>query len=145
MSLIFSKRNFQKNNYPTLRSGFFVTTCGPSETGRMKDVLSTEAGVFVDRVVKLMASARKQGLFLAVKGKLTALARKRGVFMAAKVADPKETPSKGCLCNMYTVTRRFSAASSASARCSQNIEAAGTLSDPAAAGCCAAKVHWTVC
>ena len=98
----------------------------------MKDVLSTEAGVFVDtmvkkatlsmktgifvdRVVKLMASARKQGSFLAVNGKLTALARKRGVFMAAKVADPKETLSKGCLCNMYTVTRRFSAASSASA------------------------------
>ena len=120
-----------------------MTTCGPSETGRMKDVLSTEAGVFVDtmvkkatlsmktdifvdRVVKLMASARKQGLFLAVKGKLIALARKRAVFMAAKVADPKETPSKGCLCNMYTVTRRISAASSASARCSQNIEAAGT-------------------
>ena len=40
----------------------------------------------------------------------------------------KETPSKGCLCNTYTIARRFSAASSASARCSQNIEAAGTPS-----------------
>ena len=38
----------------------------------------------------------------------------------------KETPSKGCLCNTYTIARRISAASSASARCSQNIEAAGT-------------------
>ena len=45
-----------------------------------------------------MASARKQGLFLAVKDKMTPLARKRGVFMAAERADKKETPSKGCLC-----------------------------------------------
>ena len=41
-------------------------------------------------------------------------------------SDKKETPSKGCLCNIYTISRRISAASSASARCSQNIEAAGT-------------------
>ena len=47
--------------------------------------------------MKLMASARKQGLFLAVKDKMTALARKRGVFMAAERAEKKETPSKGCL------------------------------------------------
>jgi len=39
--------------------------------------------------MKLMASARKQGLFLAVKDKMTALARKRGVFMAAERADKK--------------------------------------------------------
>ena len=38
----------------------------------------------------------------------------------------KETPSKECFCNIYTITRRISAASYASARCSQNIEAAGT-------------------
>ena len=43
----------------------------------------------MDRVMKLMASARKQGLFLAVKDKMTALARKRGVFMAAEMADKK--------------------------------------------------------
>jgi len=49
--------------------------------------------------MKLMASARKQGLFLAVKDKMTALARKRGVFMAAERAEKKETPSKGCLHN----------------------------------------------
>ena len=36
-----------------------------------------------------MSSARKQGLFLAVKDKMTALARKRGVFMAAERADKK--------------------------------------------------------
>ena len=39
--------------------------------------------------MKLMASARKQGLFLAVKDKMTVLARKRGVFMAAERADKK--------------------------------------------------------
>ena len=38
----------------------------------------------------------------------------------------RETPSKGCLRNKHIITRRISAASSASARCSQNIEAAGT-------------------
>ena len=43
-------------------------------------------------------------------------------------SDKKETPPKGCLHNMYIITRRISAASSASARCSQNIEAAGTPS-----------------
>lgn len=42
--------------------------------------------------------------------------------MAGKVDDKKETPSKECFCNIYTITRRISAASSASARCSQNIE-----------------------
>ena len=47
--------------------------------------------------MKLMASARKQGLFLAVKDKMIALARKRDVFMAAERTDKKETPSKGCL------------------------------------------------
>ena len=46
--------------------------------------------------------------------------------MAGKIEDKKETPPKGCLHNIYTISRRFSAASSASARCSQNIEAAGT-------------------
>ena len=92
----------------------------------MKDVLSTEAGVFVDTMVKKATLSMKTGIFVDRVMKLMASARKRGVFMAAKVEAPKETPSKGCLCNMYTVTRRFSAASSASARCSQNIEAAGT-------------------
>ena len=54
--------------------------------------------------MKLMASARKQGLFLAVKDKMTALARKRGVFMAAEMADKKRDTPKGCLCS-YLVIR----------------------------------------
>ena len=49
--------------------------------------------------MKLMASARKQGLFLAVKDKMTVLARKRGVFMAAERADKKRDTPKGCLYN----------------------------------------------
>ena len=55
--------------------------------------------------MKLMASARIQGLFLAVKDKMTALARKRGVFMAAERTDKKETPSKGCLRKVLRYTR----------------------------------------
>lgn len=43
----------------------------------------------MDRVMKLMASARIQGLFLAVKDKMIALARNRGVFMAAERIDKK--------------------------------------------------------
>ena len=127
---------FLSSSHNTVRdAGFSADFPASLHANRSKCCLSVRdarflvifpASLHVCGLLKLMASARKQGLFLAVKGKLTALARKRGVFMAAKVADPKETPSKGCLCNMYTVTRRFSAASSASARCSQNIEAAGT-------------------
>jgi hypothetical protein len=45
--------------------------------------------------MKLMASARKQGLFLAVKDKMIALARKRDVFMAAERTDKKrDTPER---------------------------------------------------
>ena len=65
-------------------------------------------------------------LFCGQSGEIDGNGQKKGVFMAAKVADPKETPSKGCLCNMHTITRRFSAASSASARLSKKAEAAGT-------------------
>jgi len=42
------------------------------------------------------------------------------------VADKKETPSKGYAHNIYTIIRRISAASSASARLSKKVEAAGT-------------------
>ena len=41
------------------------------------------------------------------------------------------------MCNMHTIAGRFSAASSASARCSQNIEAAGTPDPSKASGRCA--------
>ena len=48
------------------------------------------------------------------------------LFLWTEGADEKETPPKRCLRNKHIITRRISAASSASARCSQNIEAAGT-------------------
>jgi len=53
-------------------------------------------------------------------------AKNSAIFLAEKEQTKKETPPKGCLHNMYIITRRISAASSASARCSPNIEAAGT-------------------
>ena len=52
-----------------------------------------------------MASARKQGLFLAVKDKMIALARKRGVFMAVERADKKRDTPKGCLRKVLRNTR----------------------------------------
>ena len=54
--------------------------------------------------------------------------RKVAIFWPRWWQTKKRHPSKECLCNIYTITRRISAASSASARCSQNIEAAGTPS-----------------
>jgi hypothetical protein len=35
------------------------------------------------------------------------MARKRADFLAEKVADKKKTPSKGCLRNIYTISRRI--------------------------------------
>ncbi len=92
----------------------------------------------------LRSAARKKAVFMAEKMFPISAAKKSAIFLAGMVADKKETPPKGCLHNIYTISRRISAASSASARCSQNIEAAG-MPGPAAAGCCAAKAHWAVC
>ncbi len=94
--------------------------------GRAKFGLSMETGFFVDEKLCLRSVARKKADFMAEKMFPISAAKKRGVFLAGCVAYKKETPSKGCLCNIYTISRRISAASSASARCSQNIEAAGT-------------------
>ena len=88
----------------------------------------------MDKVLKLMVSAIKQGFFLEVEGKMTAPARKWGVFLAMKAENKKETPPKECLRNKHIIARRFSAASSASARCSKNIEAAGTPDPSKASG-----------
>ena len=79
--------------------------------GHGKSILSMETGDFMDGK-----------LFLRL------LSIKSAIFLAGKIEDKKETPLKGCLHNMYIITRRISAASSASARCSPNIEAAGTPS-----------------
>ena len=55
-------------------------------------------------VLKLMALAIKQGLFLAAMSIMTVSARKRPLFLAGRVAKKKETPSKGCL-RKYLVMR----------------------------------------
>ena len=77
----------------------------------------------------------KTGSFMDGPKEMTVLSMKQSIFVDGSremaVLTKKETPRKGCLCNIlhnksFTVKRRFSAASSASARCSQNIEAAGT-------------------
>ena len=67
----------------------------PIETGRMKDVLSTGAGVFVDTMVKKATLSMKTGVFVDTKGKMTASARNRGVFMATKGDKRKrDTPER---------------------------------------------------
>ena len=60
-----------------------MTIGGPSETGRMKDVQSTGAGVFVDTMVKKATLSMKMGVFMDKGLKLMALARKSGLFLAA--------------------------------------------------------------
>ena len=60
------------------------------------------------------------------KGKLTVLSRNRGVFMDTEVENKKRYPRKDVQRNADVTKRRFSAASSAFARCSKNIAAAGT-------------------
>ena len=89
-------------------------------------LLSTEMGIFVDGKRFLRLPAIKRPVFLAGRVFSSSTAKIRPVFLAGKVADKKETPKWGCLHNMYIITRRINAASSASARCSPNIEAAGT-------------------
>ena len=60
------------------------------------------------------------------KGKLIVLSRNKGVFMAVEVENKMRHPRKDVQRNADVTKRRFSAASTASARCSLNIEAAGT-------------------
>ena len=54
------------------------------------------------------------------------LSKKSGVFLAVKVEYKKRDTPERMSNEMQMLTRRFSAAALASARCSQNIEAAGT-------------------
>ena len=88
----------------------------------------------------------KTGSFMDGPKEMTVLSMKQSIFVDGSremaVLTKKETPRKGCLCNIlhnksFTVKRRFSAASSASARCSQNIKAAGTPDPSKASGRCA--------
>ena len=64
MSLISSKRNFLSELVSaTLRSGFFVTICDPSETGRSlgagRALLARKMAVFMAEVRKMTVPARK--------------------------------------------------------------------------------------
>ena len=94
--------------------------------GHGKTILSMETGDFMDGKLFLRLLSIKSGVFVDGQLCLRLAAKKSAIFLAGKIEDKKETPPKGCLHNMYIITRRISAASSASARCSQNIEAAGT-------------------
>ena len=68
------------------------------------------------------------GVFVDGKRKINILSIKRGPNVD-ETKKQKETPPKGCFrtsIDLIRLIRRISAASSASARCSENIEAAGT-------------------
>jgi len=71
---------------------------------------------------------QKKGCISGREGVFKVTGQDKERFSGRVSGKQKETPSKECFCNISTITRRFSAASSASARCSQNIEAAGTPS-----------------
>ena len=88
--------------------------------------LSRKKAVFLDETLFSRSASKKMGVFLDETLFSRSVAKKRGVFLAGKVADKKETPSKGYAHNIYTIIRRISAASSASARLSKKVEAAGT-------------------
>ena len=56
-------------------------------------------GDFVDGKMFLRSPSRKKAVFLDETLFSGSVAKKRGVFLDGKVADKKETPSKGCLHN----------------------------------------------
>ena len=80
----------------------------------------------MDGKMFLRSLSRKKAVFLDGTLFSRSASKKMGVFLAGKVADKKETPPKGYAHNIYTIIRRISAASSASARLSKKVEAAGT-------------------
>ena len=66
-------------------------------------VLSIKMGDFVDRKMFLRSPSRKKAVFLDETLFSGSASKKMGVFLASKVADKKETPSKGCLCNYFVM------------------------------------------
>ena len=60
-----------------------------------------EMEVFVDGKPCLISAARKKAVFMAEKMFPISAAKIKAVFMDGKVADKKETPSKGCLRNVF--------------------------------------------
>ena len=64
---------------------FVVQTCNPSKTGRVKDILSTKTGVWVDTKSKMMPTSKKRGIFLDMKENLMTTSKKRGIFLDDRV------------------------------------------------------------
>jgi len=60
---------------------------------------SRKKAVFLDERLFSRSASKKMGVFLDETLFSGSVAKKRGVFLAGKVADKKETPSKGCLHN----------------------------------------------
>ena len=85
-----------------------------------------EIGRFRGLETILEVTGHKNSLFYGREGVFKVGGQDKWRFSGRKVADKKETPSKGYAHNIYTIIRRISAASSASARLSKKVEAAGT-------------------
>ena len=67
---------------------------------------------------------QKIGTFLGRDEHNDSFGQEKAPFSGRKGSKEKRDTPKGCLRNKHIITRRFSAAALASARCSQNIEAA---------------------
>ena len=77
------------------------------------------------------ANFQEKGCFLGYEGEFDDNFQEKGHFLGRQGRKTKK------VCNMHTITRRFSAASSASARLSKKVEAAGTPDPSKASGRCA--------
>ena len=76
----------------------YLRTIGnKSHIGRRMVVLSIEMGNFVDRKLFLRLPSIIKAVFLDGRRFSWSSSKIRGVFLDGKVADKKETPSKGCL------------------------------------------------
>ena len=58
-------------------------------------------GDFVDGKMFLRSPSRKKAVIMDKTLFSRSASKKMGVFLDGKVADKKETPSKGCLCNVF--------------------------------------------
>ncbi len=73
--------------------------------GSGKVVLSMKLGDFVDWKLFLRSPSRKKDVFLDETLFSRSVSKKMGIFLDGKVADKKETPSKGCLRKVLRCTR----------------------------------------
>ena len=68
---------------------FVVNICNPSKTGRVKDILSTETGVWVDTKRKMTPLSTKWGVFVDTQFKMMTTSKKRGIFLDDRVGKQK--------------------------------------------------------